>query len=428
MSSKKQQCFITGCFLLFFSGCTTAADDETITWITGSDSSPDAPDEEMSTYVQENIHAIEEEYDFSMQHSIHTSNIDEAMARLQEQATRGQAPDFALIDGYAIERFEDYLQPLDELMEEFDMDINDFLPFAREVMIGDDGHVYGLYLSTDIRYVFYDTRYVPEPPTTWEEAMEISHDLVDQGFEGLTLPLGVGEGTAVTSLWPLFWGQGGELIDEEGRPAFYNEENRDHMLNVFTSIHEGVESGAISQRMATNGEENDGNAEISTGLVKMLYPGSWQINTFQDILGDEFEHWDVASLPYIEGGEHTTTVGGWAFGIFTEDPEKQRAAFDYLQRTYVGETGMARFTTRDGSMPVRQSVYESSEYEPIPFIAEFQDILEDEGQPRPPELVYNTVSVQLQTAISQVVSGSKTPEEALEDAWEIVTFGMEDEE
>ncbi|WP_054709699.1 hypothetical protein [Bacillus sp. JCM 19041] len=79
-------------------------------------------------------------------------------------------------------------------------------------------------------------------------------------------------------------------------------------------------------------------------------------------------------------------------------------------------------------MPVRSSVYESPEFEPIPFIDEFLEILEEEGQPRPPEQVYNTVSVQLQTAISQVVSGSKTPEQALEDAWEIATFGMEDTE
>ncbi|GAF18514.1 N-acetyl-D-glucosamine ABC transport system, sugar-binding protein [Bacillus sp. JCM 19046] len=305
------------------------------------------------------------------------------------------------------------------------MDIEDFLPFAQDVMIGDDGHVYGLYLSTDIRYIFYDTRYVPEPPTNWEEAMAISEDLVEQGYEGLTLPLGVGEGTSVTSLWPLYWGLGGELIDDEGNPAFYNEANREKMLDVFTAIHEGVENGAISKRMSTNGAENDGNAEISTGLVKMLYPGSWQINTFQDILGDDFQYWDVASLPMLDGGEQTTTVGGWAFGIFTDDPEKQQAAFDFLQRTYVGESGMARFTTRDGSMPVRSSVYESPEYEPIPFIDEFVEILEEEGRPRPPELSYNTISVQLQTAISQVVSGSKSPEEALEDAWEIVTFGLE---
>ncbi|TSB45594.1 extracellular solute-binding protein [Alkalicoccobacillus porphyridii] len=419
---------IASCFLFVATGCSNASDSETLTWITGSDSSPDAPDEEMSSYVRANVSDIEEEYGFPMQHSIHTTNIDEAMARLLEQAVRGQAPDFALVDGYALERFEDQLQPLNELMDEYGMDLDDFLPFAQDVMVGDDGNVYGLYLSTDVRYVFYDTRFVPEPPETWDDAMDISHELVDQGYEGLVLPLGVGEGTSVTSLLPLFWGQGGELIDEEGRPAFYNSENREYMLNVFNSIYEGVESGAITKRMASNGTENDGNAEISTGLVKMLYPGTWQINTFQEILGDDFEHWDVASLPTLEGGEPTSTVGGWAFGIFTEDPEKQRAAFDFLQRTYVGEEGMARFTTRDGSMPVRASVYDSPEFEAIPFIDEFQEILEKEGRPRPAEQVYNTISVQLQIAISQVVSGSKTPEEALDDAWEIVTFGMEDVE
>ncbi|GAF18515.1 hypothetical protein JCM19046_3095 [Bacillus sp. JCM 19046] len=99
MFQKKYGYLLAGSIVLLFSGCSTASDENTLTWVTGSDSSPDAPDEEMSAYVQDNISDIENEYGYTMQHSIHTSNIDEAMARLQEQATRGQAPDFALIDG-----------------------------------------------------------------------------------------------------------------------------------------------------------------------------------------------------------------------------------------------------------------------------------------------------------------------------------------
>ena len=84
---------------------------------------------------------------------------------------------------------------------------------------------------------------------------------------------------------------------------------------------------------------------------------------------------------------------------------------------------MGEFTSIQGSLPARQSVYESDSYDPGPFSEEFLKSLETEAEARPGAAKYNEISVQLQTAISQVISGSKEPEQAVDDAWEIVTFG-----
>ncbi|MBB6450884.1 multiple sugar transport system substrate-binding protein [Geomicrobium halophilum] len=416
--------------LVVLTGCADVSADEedTLTWITNTADSPDSPDEDTNHYVNENIEMIENKYGLSMQHDIHTNNIDEAMARLQEQATTGRAPDMALIDGFTFDRFVDDLQPLDELFEEYEMDINDFLPFAQDVMVGDDGHIYGIYFNTNIRNIFYDETIIPEPPETWDEAMTISEELVDQGYEGLAMPLGIDEGTAVTSLWPMFWGQGGELVNENGERTFGKGDNYQYMLNVFEAIDQGVEQGLIPQRMATLGKENDLNAEVAAGQTPMFFGGSFQTGTVEDILGPEFENWEVAPLPTLEDSESTSTIGGWVWGIFTEDEEKQHAAFEFLKNTFVGKEGMGQYTSMRGLQPVRESVYESEEFDQGPFGDEYLEILEEEGRDRPASLEYSSISLQLQTAISEVVSGRKSPEQALDDAWEIATFGEEETE
>lgn len=410
-------------------GCSSenpsAEEKETLTWYTTAGYSPEAPSAATSEYISGNIQSFEKEHPgMDIQISLQSSNIDEAMARLLEQANTGRAPDMAAIDGYMLDRYKEYLQPLDDLMEERGIDPDDYLPFAEKVLRGDDGKIYGLYMSTDTRMLYYNKEIIEEPPSTWDEVIEVSNEVQKEGYEGLVLPLGIGEGTSVTSLWPLFWSQGGELVDEEGNPTFGEGKNREAMIRTFETLDRAQEEGAVSKRMASSGQENDANGEVAAGDTAMFLGGSWQAATIEEILGDDFENWEVASLPTVEENDPTvSSAGGWAWGIFAEDPKKQEAAFDFLVDSFISEEGMGEFTSIQGSLPARESVYESDSYNPGAFNDEFLTSLETEAEARPGASKYNEISVQLQTAISQVISGSKEPEQAVDDAWEIVTFG-----
>lgn len=417
---------VSGCSI----GYSEAEEQSALTWSTTAGYSPEAPSAATGEYISGQIESFNSAHpDMDIQISLQSSNTDEAMARLLEQANTGRAPDMAAIDGYMLERYMDYLQPLDEMMEERGIDPDDFLPFAEEVIRGDDGKIYGLYMSTDTRMLYYDAEVIEEPPSTWEEVIEVSNDIQTQGYQGLVLPVGIGEGTSVTSLWPIFWSQGGELVDDDGRPVFGEGENREAMIRTFETLDQAQQEGAIAKRMASAGVENDANGEVAAGNTAMFLGGSWQAATIQEILGDDFDNWEVASLPVLnEGDDPVSSAGGWTWGIFAEDPEKQEAAFDFLVDSFISEEGMGEFTSIQGSLPARESVYDSEHYEAGPFSDEFLASLETEAEVRPGAARYNEISVQLQTAISQVISGSKEPEQAVDDAWEIVTFGEEREE
>jgi multiple sugar transport system substrate-binding protein len=392
-------------------------------WLAHPVYSLQSPNEDTVTYVQSKIDEFEEANEnYKISGEVLSSNIPEAMARLLEQASQGRAPHIAQIDGYILPRFYDYLQPLDPLFEQAGLDIEDFFPFAQEVMTGPDGQIYGMQFTTDTRVLYYNTELVEKAPETWDEVFAMSESLSADGYESLMLPAGRGEGTTVTSVLPLFWAQGGELVDEDGNANFGEGENREYMLNVLNFLHEGVQNGAIPQRVANYGSESDLNAEVATGKVAMFMGGSWQVNQLADVLSeDELAKWAIAPLPQQNADQKATSAGGWAWAIFAEDEAEQEAAFDFLLRTFVGDEGMAEWTTVGGYLPTRSSIYDHEKFEANEYTEVFKEHLEGFAQTRPSATVYPDISSQLQIAASNVVSGSKTPEEALEEAWQAVS-------
>lgn len=393
-----------------------------INWSTPANRSPMAPLEEAAEYVTSRMDQFEEEnphIDVNM--DILSGDMGEAMTRLLEQANQGRAPDISIIDSYLFPRYIEYLQPLDDYLEEAGIDIEDFFPFAQEIVTGPDGKIYGLYTSTDTRVLYYNTELVPEPPKTWDDVLEIGAELTDDGYIGFLYPGGRGEGAMVTTLWPLFWAQGGELVNEEGDPVFGEGDNREKMLNVLNFVHETIETGITPQRVASYGAEADVNEELASGDVAMFMGGNWQDSTMQDIFSEEeFEKWDVAELPQMNEGNDVTTAGGFVWGIFAEDENKQQAAFDLITHLFIGEQGMGEYNTISGHLPPRISIYDSEYYEGSVFNESYTQFLEDNAQIRPASAYYGEISDQMQIAISEVVSGSKTPEEALDDAWQVV--------
>src|ERR687894_2772838 len=76
----------------------------------------------------------------------------------------------------------------------------------------------------------------------------------------------------------------------------------------------------------------------------MFLGGNWQVGLLKEIIGaEEFvSQWDVAPIPSMEGGDtHSTTAGGWIWGVFTEDEAKQEVGVDFLKYGFVDDAGMA---------------------------------------------------------------------------------------
>ncbi|MBO8165782.1 MAG: extracellular solute-binding protein [Kosmotoga sp.] len=390
-----------------------------ITWLALPHYSLQNPYENRQEYLEEAFERwVRKNPDVQVNLQILSGSIGQAMAKLLTQAKSHVAPDVAQIDSFYLPRFYDVLQPLDEFFTEDEVD--DFLPYVEEGIKDSSGHVKALWFTTDVRVLYYRKDLIKNPPKTWDEVLTLGKNLKKEhpDMDIFLYPAGKGEATMIC-LMPLFWAQGGQLVDSKGRPVFNKGKNHEYMLNLLNFLQETVETGITPKRVTSYQGESDINQDVAAENVAMFIGGNWQISQIKDLLGEEgLKNWDIALLPQKKGNLASTGVGGWTWGIFTSDPVKKAAIVRMLNDVYVGSAGMYGWCSTAGYMPTRRSVYEDyAFYATNPWMQKFLAVMEKGGRPRPGFEIYPTISNELQIAISSVISGIASPEKALETAW-----------
>ncbi len=257
--------------------------------------SPNSSVPAVKEYYKSHIEAWSRAHpDVMLDVSFNSTDINASMTRMQEQATAGRAPDLAMLDSFFLSRFYQYLQPLDRF---YGADqVNDFVGYARNGMHGPDGKLKALWVNTDVRVLFYRKDLVSTPPKTWDELLVAAAALSKQGQTGYLYPGGRGEGTVMEHL-PMFWAQGGDLVDATGKPVFGDAKNRAAMLNVLNFLKRTIDTGASPNRVVNYKFEADMYPEILQGKVAMFLGGSWMVQQLRG-LGDKAE-WGIAPIPSL---------------------------------------------------------------------------------------------------------------------------------
>ena len=381
-----------------------------ITWLANTTQSPHATAPPIRDWYQSRIDAWTRAHpEVKLQIDYLGTDINAAMTRLQQQVAAGRAPELASLDSFFLQRFFDKLQPLDALMP----DTSDFVPFVRAGMHGPDGRLKALWVSTDVRVLFVRKDLVPTPPKTWDALLALAPDLAKRNMTPYIFPGGRGEASVMEHL-PMFWALGGQLVDDGGKPVFAAGANRAAWVKVLGFLKQTVTSGASPARVVNYRFEADMYPEILRGNVAMFLGGSWMPKQLHD-LGDKAE-WVVAPIPMPGDVGPATTAGGWTFGVFTPDAAKQKLAVDLVNFIAASPEGMLGAVSAQGNLPTRLSVAASD----APYIkaanTQAFDTMLKYGRARPATAIYPTISTALQVAISDVISGQKTPEAAIDQA------------
>ena len=384
-----------------------------ITWQMQPTQSPKSSVPGVRDYYQAHIAAwVKAHPDVMLDVSFNSTDINASMTRMQEQAAAGRAPDFAMLDSFFLSRFYQYLQSLDRFYPS--EQVNDFVAFARNSMRGPDGQLKALWVNTDVRVLYYRKDLVNNPPKTWDELIAQASELSKRGLTGYLYPGGRGEGAVMEHL-PMFWAQGGQLVDAAGKPAFGIGSNRTAMLNLLGFLKRTVDSGASPNRVVNYKFEADLYPEILRGNVAMFLGGNWMAKQLRD-LGDRSE-WSVAPIPLMTAGDPVTAAGGWTYAIFTTDAKKQDVIVDLINSLVASPAAMAASTGAIGNLPTRMSVARGDyTYVKDPTVHDFLALLLY-ARARPGAAVYPSISTELQIAMSDVITGQQTPEAALDQAW-----------
>ena len=327
-------------------------------------------------------------------------------------ASQGNAPDGSTIDSSWVADFYEFLQPLNDHVD----DIDDFFPFVRETTV-QDGDLLAAWKYTGCRCLYYRQDLIDRygdgsPPRTWEDLIGLGQDIAD----GEDITPFMFRSEPFDNL-PYFWGQDGELVDDEGAPVLGEESNRSAMVNVLTFISDLVESGVTPQRVANISDVEDLPREGRNDQLAMFIGNNDLIEReFKNVVEDDsWQRWQVAQIPMMEPDQFATGVGGWAEGAFIEGSgDDARAMKDFIAK-FVEPDAMARYCAATNFLPTRESAYDSDLYgdDAIEYQDTFRELLQD-GVARPAVPIYSAIATEYGNAIEAVVTGQETPEAAVD--------------
>ncbi len=341
-------------------------------------------------------------------------------AKLLLSAAANRLPDVASVDSFWMPLFLEggHVKPLDPYWPAEER--ADFLPFTIDTLTDAQGHVYGLWHGTDCRVLYYRTDLVPEPPRTWDELLTIASRISsERGIAGYVYNAGRWE-AAVFDHLPMFWGQGGELVDAAGEPVFGLPPNREYMVRLMRFLRATIETGASPRSVLANNDYQQISSAAAAGDVAMFLGGSWQLRDLERALPpEEFAKWALTDIPQAAAGQRATGTGGWVWVTFSADPVKRRVATEFM-RFVESPANVARISIPMRQLPVRRSVYRDvATFRENRWYAAFGEML-GHARARPAVPLYPAISEQLQLAVGHTVAGTKSPDAAADDAWAAV--------
>ncbi len=353
--------------------------------------------------------------DWQIQFQYFTPDIGGEHARMLEQARANRGPDCATVDSFQLALFvkNGALAPIDQYFTKDE--VADLFPFVRSGVTGPDGHIYAWWWNTDIRVLYRNKDLVPNAPQTWADLKTAALDATKKGAqEGVLFNGGRWEGTAFDWL-ANYWALGGKLVDDSGKPVFGEGDNKADMIKAFSYYKDLVDSGAAPKRVATIKDYADFNAAALAGTPAMFLGGHWQYAQLKEAMKpDVFAKWDISEFPGPTADKRVTGAGGWTVAALSKDPVKVKACVDLLRDVYMGPANEVM-----SQLPTRASIFSSSPVFQSPFFTTIKQYLAH-GQARPGVPIYPEISNQIQIAMGDVLTGAKTPEQAVDDAWKSV--------
>jgi multiple sugar transport system substrate-binding protein len=326
--------------------------------------------------------------------------------------SQGDGPDGSTLDSKWVADFYEYLQPLNDYVD----DIDDFFPFVQDVTVR-DGDLLAGWKYTGCRCLYYRQDLIDqygdgEPPRTWEDTIALGEDIAD----GENITPFMFRAEPFDNL-PYFWGQGGELVDDDGAPVLDEESNREAMVNVLTFISDLVDAGVTPQRVA-NIEDVEDLPRAGRNDQLAMFIGNQDLieREFKNVVEDDsWQRWQVAQIPMKEPDQFATGVGGWTEGAFIEGDTGGAAAMKEFIARFVDPDAMARYCAATNFLPTRESAYDSEFYSDnaIEYQDTFREILQD-GVARPAVPIYSTIASEYGSAIERVVTGQASPTDAVD--------------
>jgi len=289
-----------------------------------------------------------------------------------------------------------------------------------------NGKIYGMPWLMDVKYFMYNQDILTKagisaPPKTWEELVDQATIIKQKGLVEFPIMWSWAQKEAVVcDFTVLLFGNGGAFLDASGKPAFNNEKG----VQVLTWMKQTIDDGLTNPNAITAIEqdvETDFMAGKSAFAVNWLFQYSDSNDaTKSQIVGQAaFAPMPVFAAGSAAGIKGSSVDGSSSFAIMATSryPDQTWKFLTYLASNEVQTNYSAEM------LPVWQNDFQgdalakllaATPNNPVTvpaFLAQFPYAME-----RPTVAYYNEASAALQVAIQEVLTGGKTPQQALDEA------------
>lgn len=322
-------------------------------------------------------------------------------------ASSQSLPDVARLDIAWLPEFQQMgvLVALDQEMPDFSEVAGTLLDSALSTAnIG--GSHYALPLNTNSKILFYNTAMLEaagvEVPTTMDEWVEAVRKLSGTNANGQQI---WGWNEPALSGWnicPFIWSFGGSLTNEEQTVAtgYINSPETVKAVETFAML---VQEGALTGFNSGDIPMTDG---FGTGRYAMMLEGPWKTAELAGAYPDVA--YGTAYMPAGEGGS-ISVLGGEDIAMF--NTANREAAWKFMQfmTGEYAQTAMAKC----GQIPVNKAALESDVVKNADY-APFIKAIET-AKARPTVAAWSEMDNELTNAMTAVVNGEKTAQEAMDE-------------
>lgn len=307
-----------------------------------------------------------------------------------------------------------------------DWNNGNFVDALKEGYKGQDGKVYAIPYTTDVRGIWYNKQIFKESglgeqfvPKSWEDVLNAARQIKKaKGNDVIPFWLNsgkaTGEATSMQTYEMLLYGTGERLLDKDGK-WIVNSPGILNTLKFIDTVYKEKLGPPLSNVLNGQGNNKASREFMRNGKLGMYLYGNWTVGNYlkegaapwpeyKDVLG-------FAPMPTQNGdnGGTITLSGGWGFAIPAKS-KHQAEAWDFIKFISSRENNL-KLALSTGNLSPRLDVAEDPSYRAVPFQEISTGFLKNAAF-RPKNDKYPAVSTELQSMVEAVATGT-TPEKAM---------------
>ena len=315
-----------------------------------------------------------------------------------------------------------------DLSDRFTADMrSDFVDAAID-SVTYKGKVWGVPWFTDAGLLWYRKDLVEESgfskgPTTWDELKEMAEKTSrDTGTQfGFVFQGAQYEGGVVDGL-EYIWTSGGEVLTNSGE-VVVDQPNPIAGLSTQRSM---IEDG-VSPIAVVNYKEPETHTAFLNGSAVFCRNWPYMYGLLKDPAQSQVtpEQVEITTVPYNEGGESHSGLGGWNMYVNAASEDKLDAIWEFIQFFTMNDEQQRFRATSGGFLPPLKYLYEDQEIlDSVPVASIASDALE-RALTRPISPFYSDVSLAMQKQFAESLKGTVPPDEATQNLQQEISSRVE---